>query len=241
MCPLPLVHASPSIRFSTVFDTVSDIVSDIVYTIGHSTHPAAQFIDLLRLHGVTAVCDVRSRPYSRFNPQFNRETLHASLREAGVAYSFLGRELGVRSDDPACYERDPISGSERVRYERLARTALFRAGLDRLRAGMQTYRVALMCAEKEPLECHRTILVVRQLIACGPSVDVRHIHADGRLERHEDALERLVRMLALPAASLVHSREELFVEAYRRQGARMAYERRPSRVDASGSETERAD
>ena len=96
-----------------------------IFTIGHSTHSAEAFLTLLLQHGVEAVADVRSSPFSRFNPQFNREALEAFLKENGIRYAFLGKELGARSEDRSCY----IDG--RVQYGRLAQTALFQSGLDR--------------------------------------------------------------------------------------------------------------
>jgi uncharacterized protein (DUF488 family) len=188
-----------------------------VYTIGHSTHSQERFIALLRQHGITALCDVRSRPYSRMNPQFNREDLEQALRTHGIAYRFLGKELGARSDDPGCYE------SGKVQYDRLAETDMFKQGLKRILRGMrEDFRVAIMCAEKEPLECHRTILVARHIAELG--VAVAHIHADGHLESHDAALGRLARAVGLPEQDMFHSREELQAEAYRRQEERIAYE-----------------
>ena len=186
-----------------------------VFTIGHSTHTVAEFLALLRQHGITAVGDVRSRPYSRQNPHFNREEMERFLREAGIAYVFLGKELGARSQDPSCYEQG------RVRYDLLARTDLFQRGLGRVREGMERYRLALLCAEKEPLECHRTILVSRHLDALG--IDVRHILADGAMEPHADALKRLAELLNMPETHLFLSPQELVVEAYLRQEERIAY------------------
>ncbi len=145
-----------------------------VFTIGHSTHSIERFVELLRRHGVTAVADVRSVPYSRHQPQFNRESLKKSLNQVGIEYVFLGKELGARSDDPACYD------GRQVNYRRLAQTALFREGLERVRRGRETYCVALMCAEREPLDCHRTLLVARELEAIG--MPVAHILADGCVE-----------------------------------------------------------
>jgi uncharacterized protein (DUF488 family) len=167
-------------------------VKPVVYTIGHSTHRPDLFLSLLRQHGITAVADVRSTPFSRFNPQFNRQTLQASLATNGIAYVFLGKELGARSDDDACY----VNG--KVQYDRLASTVLFQQGLDRVQEGITRYRLALMCAEKEPLDCHRTILVARHV--AGRGLEVQHIHADGRLESHDEVMMRLARDLDLPAA-----------------------------------------
>jgi uncharacterized protein (DUF488 family) len=192
-------------------------MQNTVFTIGHSTHPQERFIALLRQYGITALCDVRSKPYSRMNPQFNREELKEALIAQGVEYRFLGKELGARSDDPNCYENG------KVQYDRLAETELFKYGLKRVLRGMRDdFRIVLMCAEKEPLECHRTILVARHLVALG--VTVEHILADGSLENHDAALSRLARMINLREPDLVHSREQLIADAYRKQGERIAYE-----------------
>ena len=154
-------------------------IKNMVFAIGHSTHTQEDFIELLERHRITAVCDVRSKPYSRMNPQFNREDLTKALASHGIEYRFLGKELGARSEDPSCYEGD------KVRYSKLANTQLFKDGLKRVRRGLKEgFRIALMCAEKEPLECHRTILVAPQLIALGIAVSTS---SDGHLEPHDDA------------------------------------------------------
>ena len=192
-------------------------MQDTVFTIGHSTHRLERFIELLCHHRITAVCDVRSKPYSRINPQFNREELEKALAAQGIEYRFLGKELGARSDDPNCY----VAG--KVQYGRLAETDLFKYGLKRVLRGMKdNFRIALMCAEKEPLECHRTILVARHLTDMG--VSVAHIHASGQLESHDALLSRLSRMLNLPEQDMFRSRQELLAEAYLRQEERIAYE-----------------
>ena len=186
-----------------------------VFTIGHSTHSAEAFLALLRQHQVEAVADVRSSPFSRFNPQFNREALEQFLKTNGIRYVFLGKELGARSDDRSCY----LDG--RVQYSRLAQTPLFQSGLDRVLQGAARYRVTLMCAEKEPLECHRTLLVAKALAEGGQLVI--HIHADGHLETHEAAMERLLDVTGLSKEDLFRSRQELLAEALARQEKQIAY------------------
>lgn len=186
-----------------------------VLTIGHSTHSLEAFVALLQQHDVTALADVRSAPYSRLNPQFNKEALEHSLIAHGIKYVFLGRELGARSNDQTCYENG------RVQYARLARTDLFRSGIDRVIRGANDYRIALMCVEKEPLECHRTLLVTRVLAELGNVV--QHILADGRLESQEATMERLVRVVGLPHQDLFRSRDQLIAEALVRQEERVAY------------------
>jgi len=136
--------------------------------------------------------------------------------EHGIAYVFLGQELGGRTQDPGCYQHG------KVQYDRLAQTESFRDGLRRVQEGVKKYRLAIMCAEKEPLECHRTILVARHLTVLG--LDVLHIHADGRLESHADALSRLAQILNLPERDMFRSSEELLDDAYHRQEERIAYD-----------------
>lgn len=206
-------------------------MEESVFTIGHSTHSLDAFVALLHFHGITALCDVRSQPYSRFNPQFDREELAKSLRECGISYVFLGNELGARSEDPTCYE------GGRVRFGRLAETPEFQRGLERVRNGMEDFRLALMCAEKEPLECHRGILVARHLAAQG--VAVQHIHADGTLESHERAMQRLLQMLKWPDRDMFRTQEEILADAYFAQEKRIAYDAAEGfKEDARGGSTE---
>ena len=137
---------------------------------------------------------------------------------------FLGRELGARPEDPNLY-RDG-----KVQYRMLARSPLFLAGLDRVMKGAQTYRLAMLCAEKEPLECHRTLLVSRELATLG--APVVHIHADGGLEKHEEAISRLVKLLGLPEADLYRSGEEIIEDACALQEGRIAYVNEDLRQEA---------
>jgi uncharacterized protein (DUF488 family) len=188
----------------------------MIHTIGHSNHPIERFLALLQPQGITAVADVRSTPYSRFNPQFRREKLQAALAGIGIQYVFLGAELGARSQDPACYDSEGW-----VSYARLAGTDLFRKGIERLKTGMTEHRISLMCAEREPLECHRTILVARELVREG--VAVTHILGDGSLEPHEHAMQRLATSLKLTADDLFGDSSDLIEQAYDLQAARIAY------------------
>jgi uncharacterized protein (DUF488 family) len=187
-----------------------------LFTIGHSDHAAGVFIDLLRQHGVNALTDVRSSPYSRRYPQFNREALAADAERAGIRYVFLGAELGARRSEPDCYE------DGKARYPLIARSPLFAQGLERVRQGAEKYRIALMCAEKDPLTCHRAILVCRHLRdSISP---IQHIREDGRLESHEELESRLLTIAGLSEGDLFRSRGELLEEAYDWQGDRIAYE-----------------
>jgi uncharacterized protein (DUF488 family) len=190
-----------------------------IYTVGHSNHPLERFISLLTANGITAVADVRSQPFSRRNPQFNKERLAADLARHGIAYVFLGKELGARSEDPACYERG------KVQYARLAATAAFKAGLGRVISGAEKYRIALMCAEKEPLDCHRTLLVSCALEKRG--VSVAHILADAGVEHQDKTMARLIAMEKLSADDMFHPRAELVAQACKLREQRIAYVKQP--------------
>jgi len=186
-----------------------------VLTIGHSTRPLEEFLDLLLRHGVTAVADVRSVPFSRWQPQFNQDSLKRALAQRKIAYVFLGEELGARSGDPNCY----VDG--RVQYRLLAATDAFRLGLTRIIDGSSKERLALMCYEGDPLQCHRTILVARELVTCG--LEVQHILPDGSLEPHLEMMRRLLVKLRLLQQGFFDSPESLIERAYAAQEKRIAY------------------
>jgi uncharacterized protein (DUF488 family) len=183
-------------------------------TIGHSTQSWEQFLELLLRHRIEAVGDVRSSPYSVRFPQFNREILDRALRGSNIRYVFLGDELGARRTERECY----VEGV--ARYERIAGTDAFRAGLDRIRVGAERFRVALMCAEKDPLECHRTILVCRHL---RDEMEISHILGDGSIEPQASAETRLLAEEKVHDEDFYASREELLASAYDRRAIKIAY------------------
>jgi uncharacterized protein (DUF488 family) len=187
-----------------------------VFTVGHSNLEFAKFVALLKQHCIQAVADVRSSPFSQYNTHFNREPLQRALREQGISYVFLGEELGARRSEPECY----VNG--RADYSLIAQTPAFIRGLDRIIQGAAKMRVAIMCAEKDPLDCHRCILVSPRLREKG--INVLHIHSDGALESQEEAECRLARKLDLPERELFRSTNEIVAEAYRLQGEKIAYQ-----------------
>ncbi|XXY54561.1 DUF488 domain-containing protein [Sorangium sp. So ce269] len=189
--------------------------SDDVFTLGHSNHSISRFVELLKRHNVTAVGDVRSRPFSRMNPQFNKDALSRSLKDSGIAYSFLGKELGARPDDPACY----VHG--RARYELIARTVLFQHGLDRVMRGSTRFRIALVCAEKDPMTCHRAMLVCRHLVHRG--VHAKHILATGEIEEHADGLRRVAAETGVSLTDLFRDPQEILEDVYARRAKEIEY------------------
>jgi uncharacterized protein (DUF488 family) len=186
-----------------------------VFSVGHSNHPIEKFLGLLSAHDITAIADVRSTPYSRFNPQYNQKSLAATLADKQIAYVFLGKELGARSEDASCYENG------KVQYQRLAQTPLFKSGIERVLSGAARYRVALMCAEKEPLDCHRTLLVSRALQNGGASIV--HILADGTAEPQAQTMQRLLKSLPVDKHDLFTDRAAQIEAACRLREQKIAY------------------
>ena len=198
-----------------------------VFTVGHSNHAPETFITLLLSHRTNRVADVRSSPYSRYTPHFNHGPLIEMLEDHGIGYAFLGGELGGRPADRSCYDADG-----RVQYDQVAKTDPFDDGIKRIINGADDCRIALMCTEKEPLECHRTLLVSRTLAERG--VAIEHILADGGLENHAAAMDRLMDMFKLPRhGDMFRSRTEMIADALTRQARKVAYvvERAPTNGD----------
>lgn len=175
-----------------------------LFSLGHSNHAIERFLSLLRTAGVTAVADVRSKPYSRYAPQYSSGSLKARLKDEGLAYVFLGKELGGRPEKPEFY-RDGMAD-----YEAMAREDSFHQGLERLITGMQTHRIAMMCAEQHPLDCHRCRLVGRVLLRRG--IDTRHILPDGTQLTQGEIEARLLH--AAGQNDLFADQEMLLSQAY---------------------------
>lgn len=188
----------------------------MLFTIGHSNHDIETFIELLKRNGVTALADVRSHPYSRYLAHFSKDALKVALSDAGIAYTFLGKEFGARSPNPACYKNG------KVQYDLLAQQPEFSQGIERVREGMRKFNIAFMCAEKDPAECHRALLVARKFFEAGN--EVCHILADGSLETHEHLEARLLKLWKLPEGDMFRSRAECVQHAYALQGERVAYQ-----------------
>ncbi len=207
----------------------SDTTRPPVYTVGHSNLEMPAFLALLAKHQIEAVADVRSSPFSKYVPQFNRDVLQIALRKANVRYVPMGRELGARRGERECYV------DAKARYDLIAKSSLFQQGLDRMRKGAGQFRLAMMCAEKDPLTCHRTILVCRHL---KPALDIRHILEDGSLETEEQAEDRLLALLGLPAGDLFQSKADFIEQAYDKQGDKIAYVERSVEEQAGAAAVE---
>lgn len=153
-----------------------------IYTVGHSDHTAPGFIDLLRQHHITLVVDVRSQPYSRWAPQFNRETLEQDLKGVGIAYRFMGKALGGRPRDPG------LSAAGSPDYGRIEQTEAYRRAIDLLLDLAHTHHLTIMCGEGDYRQCHRHLLISQTLLKHGS--DVVHIKPDGQTVEAERIAEQ---------------------------------------------------
>ncbi len=185
-----------------------------LFTIGYTSFELQAFVAALQKHCIEALADVRSSPYSSRQPEYNREHLRKALKEVGIAYVFLGDLIGARVDDPAAY-KDGVAD-----YKHIARTQAFQEGAERVCKGLTRYRVALMCAEKDPITCHRTILICRNIAS---QCDIQHVLSDGSLEPHAQAELRLMQLFGLDQPDLFgRSQAQRLAEAYDRQGKKIA-------------------
>ena len=190
-----------------------------VLTIGHSNIPADRFVALLRAAGVGAIADVRTTPFSRFCPWFTVKNLAPLLEQNGIGYLPYGAALGGRPHNPELY-CDGVAD-----YEAMARQDEFRAGLDRLTADAARVRprgcICLMCAEREPLDCHRCLLVARALAARG--LPVGHVLHDGAIEPHAATEHRLFALAGDEGDLFAAGLEQRIAAAYRRRARAVAY------------------
>ena len=185
-----------------------------LFTVGHSNHDIEHFIGLLKEHAINAIADVRQLPYSKYASQFNKEALKSALADVDIEYVFMGDSLGARPTDIDCYAND------RVDFHKLALASFFLEGMQRLNAGIKKYKIALMCAEKDPIMCHRTILVCRNMRRF--DLQIIHILEDATLEDNKDSEKRLLQLHKMCEYNLFQSVDNVIEDAYDRQGVKMA-------------------
>jgi uncharacterized protein (DUF488 family) len=195
-----------------------------LFTVGHSILGFADFVGLLSNHGVEVVADVRSVPQSARLAHFSQPALEKLLRGEHIGYLFLGAELGGRPDDPAAYRPDGL-----VDYALRRKSDAFRAGLERLQKELQARSVAIMCAEEDPLECHRFLMVCPELTRLG--IFPQHIRKGSRLETQAAAENRLLDATGFEAVTsntlFPEARAQGLEDAYRLQAEKFAF-RSPS-------------
>jgi hypothetical protein len=199
-----------------------------LFTIGHSSLELDGFLKILLTHEVKTVCDVRSRPGSFRFPQFNREPLEACLVSAEIQYEFLGETLGGRPSDPRAYHEDGI-----VNYEERRKAADFRAGIDRALMLSSATNIVLMCAEEDPLQCHRFLMISPSLLDRG--ITPVHIRRSGEVESQREAEDRLLKLHDLAAfdsgSLFISERDVALQDALRLQAREFAFRGSPEATE----------
>ena len=199
-----------------------------LFTIGHSSLELEGFLKVVMTHEIKILCDVRSRPGSFRFPQFNREPLEVCLASAEIQYVFLGEALGGRPSDPRVYHEDGI-----VNYETRRKAADFQLGIGRVLALAASSSIALMCAEEDPLQCHRFLMICPALLDRG--LTPLHIRRGGELESQRDAEDRLLKLHDLAAfdsgSLFVNERDVALQDALRRQAQEFAFRASPEAIE----------
>lgn len=196
-----------------------------ILTIGHSTLPYERFLALLRQASVTAIADVRTAPFSRHLPHFNRDVLRNKLRLDYIAYVFLGEELGGRPKDEQFFCNGVAN------YEKMAETTTFVRGLERVIDGAKKYRIAMMCSEHDPLDCHRCLLVGRALHERG--VTVRHIISSGQIIDQREIEDKLMQMSGKSDVDFFEPPAKRLSAAYQDRAVKVAFSERPNNIRKS--------
>lgn len=205
-------------------------MNNILYTIGHSQHDIEYFIYMLQKYQINFVIDVRSTPYSQFAMSYNRENIKGVLKDKDIEYSFMGKFFGARPEDIGLYTEEGY-----LDFDKTRKSIKFQSGVDNVIKGIQSgNRIALMCTEKDPIECHRAIMVARTFFEKG--IDVQHILEDSTLQSHKELNQRLID-LYFPDRYQISlfsyenkSDEECLKEAYRSQNKKIGYYLRESKA-----------
>ena len=204
-----------------------------LFTVGHSNLDFLQFLKLLKDHSVDLLIDVRSQPRSGRFPQFSQPGFDKMIEDAGLRYLFLGEELGGRPDDEDAYRQDGLVVGRQVDYRERRKSYAFRTGIERVLEELQRASCALLCAEEDPLECHRFLMICPELVRMG--IRPLHIRKGSKTESQEDAENRLLSTDGFAGAAtdtlFPQSRTDALEEAYDLQAGKFAYRLGPLAVD----------
>lgn len=197
-----------------------------IYSIGYAGLSQEAFLSLLKLHNIQCIADVRSSPYSKAFPHYNRENVPAWLKQSNVRYVYLGEELGPRSKDSTHY-----NDSGQVQFDLLSKSTLFENGIKRLENGAKMMNVAIMCAEKDPMTCHRSLLVAEY--SKSTSLKFSHIHQDGSIESHREMIARAMKAFQM-APDMFTPLEEYERLAHEKLCKKFAFTKPEVRKDNNG-------
>jgi uncharacterized protein (DUF488 family) len=187
-----------------------------LYTIGYVAFINIEsFIRTLKINNIEVIADVRSIPKSSYRPEFSKDYLQKRLKDNNIKYVFLGDNCGARIDDPTCYVNGQVS------YDKIKETTVFKHGLERILNGLNKYTISLLCAEKDPIFCHRDILVCRHLKPYG--INIQHIISEKIVELNLWTENRLLKQFKLDIDDFFMSYEDRLNLAYGKQGNKIAF------------------
>ena len=194
------------------------MANQIVFTIGHSTHDIDYFIGLLKTYEINCLIDVRSQPYSKFAPQFNKDELISKLTSEKILYAHFGKEFGARHTESSLLD----DSGKKVDFDKVRKSDEFNQGWQRLKKALELgqYTIALMCAEADPFDCHRFSLISYQL---RQKVAVNHILKDGNLKENSDLEIQLLEKYNKNLNPLFDTEEQQIEKAYRLRGKDIAF------------------
>lgn len=199
-----------------------------VFTIGHSTHNIDDFVGLLKMHKINCLIDVRSQPYSRIAPQFNKDRLGANLKNHKILYAHFEKEFGARHTKSSLLDED-----NKVDFDKVRASGNFKEGIQRLKKALDLgYIIVLMCSEAEPFDCHRFSMVSYQL---RKEVEVSHILRDGSLKENSDLEKELLGQYNKKLNPLFDTEEQQIEKAYRLRGKDIAFSLRDDREQVAES------
>lgn len=196
-----------------------------IYTIGHSNYSVEKLIDMLKIYDINCVIDIRGTPYSKYNVQYNKETIRKTLTDKGYLYIYMGKEFAAQRMNRSSYTNEGYSD-----FEKAMRDEHFLEGINRLKNGLDKgYKIALMGAMQDPINCHRAILVGRALREKG--FDVKHILHEGTLASQDELEEKILEKYFSTRNQLTidallgqePTKEELIIEAYRKSNREIGY------------------
>lgn len=196
-----------------------------IFTIGHSNYSIDRFLDMLKFHNINCIVDIRGTPYSKYNVQYNKETISQTLTRKGYVYIYMGKEFAAQRGDKSLYTEEGYADFEKVVYDKD-----FLNGINRLKVGCRKgYRIALMGAKQDPISCHRCILLGRALKEHG--FNVEHILDDYTLASQEELEKRLLKKYYAGGDQINFDRyleadlseEDLIRECYRKGNKEIGY------------------
>ena len=194
---------------------------ETVFTIGYAGFSPDAFVQTLHARQITVLIDVRSEPHSQYHLEYNKELIAKRLKKEHILYAHFAKEFGARQDNPAYYPNGYLD------FELFAASEAFQNGVRRVVRGMeQGYRFTLMCAEKDPAQCHRAILAARAFHEAG--YPVVHLLPNGETQTHEELENRLLNRYFPDRDQMTlfggcQTREEYLKDAYRRRNAEIGY------------------